>query len=73
MPIKHAKAGKTVMLKEISWGQSLKNKLKNMGLKPGVRFNIVSSTQDGPVIINLKGTTLALGYGIQSKIMVEEI
>jgi len=68
-----AKPGNKVVLKEITWGQKLRKKLQDMGLTPGVRFDIVSATSNGPVIIDIRGTRLALGHGILSKIMVEEI
>tara|TARA_Y100000588_G_C14041124_1_gene832874 strand:- start:584 stop:805 length:222 start_codon:yes stop_codon:yes gene_type:complete len=73
MPLKMAKPGKKVVLKEITWGQKLRKKLQDMGLTPGVRFDIVSATSGGPVIIDIRGTRLALGHGILSKIIVEEV
>jgi len=73
MSLMMAKPGNKVVLKEITWGQKLRKKLQDMGLTPGVRFDIVSATSNGPVIIDIRGTRLALGHGILSKIMVEEI
>ena len=62
-----------VKLKEIAWGTKLKKKLNDMGLTPGVVFNIVSATGHGPIVIDLRGTRLALGRGVVSKIIIEEI
>lgn len=73
MSLVMAKPGNKVVLKEIAWGQKLRKKLQDMGLTPGVRFDVVSATSGGPVIIDIRGTRLALGHGILSKIMVEEI
>jgi len=73
MPLIMVKPGKKVVLREIAWGQKLRKKLQDMGLTPGVRFDIISTTSNGPVIIDIRGTRLALGHGILSKIMVEEL
>ncbi len=42
-----------------------------MGLTPGVRFSIISKTNSGPIIIEIRGARLALGRGIAEKIDVE--
>lgn len=73
MPLIMAKPGNKVVLKEITWGQKLRKKLQDMGLTPGVRFDVISATSNGPVIIEVRGTRLALGYGMLSKIIVEQI
>lgn len=73
MPLHMARPGKQVILREIGWGQKLRKKLQDMGLTPGVRFDIVSAASRGPVIIDIRGTRLALGHGILSKIIVEEM
>ncbi len=73
MSLMMVRSGKKVVLKEITWGQKLRKKLQDMGLTPGVRFDIVSASSNGPVIIDIRGTRLALGRGILSKILVEEV
>lgn len=73
MSLLMVKHNKKVKLKEIAWGAKLKKKLNDMGLTPGVEFQVVSSTSYGPMVINLRGTRLALGKGIVSKIFIEEV
>jgi len=64
---------KKIKLTEITWGTKLKKKLQDMGLTPGVEFSIVSQTGHGPVVLDVRGTRLALGRGIVSKIFVENV
>lgn len=75
MPLFMAKTGKEVVLKEINWGIKMKKKLQDMGLTPGVKLSVVSGSgrNPGPIIIDVRGTRLALGKGLVSNILVEEI
>ncbi len=73
MPLKSIESGKLVVLKDINWGMKLRKKLEDMGLTPGVRFKVVSGEDFGPCIIEVRGTRLALGRNIVSKIQVDEI
>jgi len=43
-----------------------------MGLSPGVPLRIVYSQMPGPVIVELRGSRLALGRGMTQRIMVKE-
>lgn len=73
MPLFMSETGTKVILKEINWGVKLKKKLQDMGLTPGVEMSIVSGSRrgSGAVIVDVRGTRLALGNGVVSKIMVE--
>lgn len=73
MPLFMSETGTKVILKEITWGVKLKKKLQDMGLTPGVEMSIVSGSRrgSGAVIVDVRGTRLALGNGVVSKIMVE--
>ena len=73
MPLFMSETGTKVILKEINWGVKLKKKLQDMGLTPGVTMSIVSGSKrgSGAVIVDVRGTRLALGNGVVSKIIVE--
>lgn len=43
-----------------------------MGLSPGVNLRIIQSQMPGPVIIDLRGSRLALGRGMAQRIIVKE-
>jgi len=62
--------GIKVVLNNIAYGASLKRKLQDMGLTPGVEFTVISKTSHGPLIIELRGARVALGRGIAEKIDV---
>lgn len=71
MALEKALTGKRVVLKQIVSGSKLKTRLFEMGLVPGAHFDIITSSGSGPMIIEIRGTRLALGKGILSKIEVE--
>lgn len=71
MPLNMVSKGSEVVLKNIFWGEKLKRKLQDMGLTPGVRLKVVSDSGKGPVVIDVRGTRLALGRGILNKIYVD--
>ena len=73
MPLQLINPGKEVILSDIMWGERLKRKLQDMGLTPGVKFKVICGNKRGPFIIDIRGTRLALGRGIVSKIQVEEL
>ncbi len=62
-----------VTLEELCNNRRLKQKLRDMGLTKGVEFKVVNNSNDGPVVVNLRGSKLALGHGMSKKIMVREI
>jgi Fe2+ transport system protein FeoA len=70
MSLKEAKKGQCVILENIEYGHKIKRKLQDMGLTPGVRFCVVSSAGFGPMIIDVRGSRVALGRGILEKITV---
>ncbi len=71
MALEKALSGKRVVLKTIDSGLRLKGRLFEMGLIPGAHFEVITASNSGPMIIEIKGTRLALGNGILSKIHVE--
>jgi Fe2+ transport system protein FeoA len=70
MPLSEAKKGQCVVLENIDWGTKVRKKLQDMGLTPGVTFCVVTAGSFGPMIIDLRGSRVALGRGILNKITV---
>lgn len=59
---------------DIQGGQGIRQRLGQMGIHPGdiitiLRFGVLR----GPILIEVHGSQVALGRGIASRIMVEEI
>ena len=70
MPLSMASAGESVKVVAVRAGWGLQRRLAEMGLTPGVQVRIISSQRPGPVVIDLRGSRLALGHGVAHKIMV---
>ena len=71
MSLTHVSKGSKVVLSSISNGHGLRKRLQDMGLTPGVEFRIITKSQGGPVIVEVRGARLALGRGIAERIDVE--
>lgn len=73
MPLCMAGTGEAVRVVGIWARGGLARKLADMGLVPGAEIRLVNRQGAGPVLIDLKGSRLALGRGMAMKIMVEEV
>jgi ferrous iron transport protein A len=70
MPLSMASSGETVEVVAVRAGWGLQRRLADLGLTPGIRVRVVSSGKPGPVVLDVRGSRLALGYGVAHKIMV---
>ena len=73
MPLCMAGTCGAVRVVRVRAGGGLQRKLADMGLTPGVVIKLVNCQGAGPVLIDLKGSRLALGHGMAMKILVEEV
>lgn len=73
MPLSKISTGKSVVIDSIDFDHKLRRKLQDMGLTPGVKLNVVSKSLLGPLVIDVRGTRVALGKGIVSNIQVSEV
>ncbi len=64
--------GSRVRIVSVMGGHGLVNRLMQMGLIPGSIVEVVSSNL-GPVVVRVRGITIALGRGMARKILVERI
>ncbi len=71
MPLLQMQTGQNAILKDISWGMKIKRKLYDMGMTPGTPVSMINSSGRGPIILDVRGSRLALGRGISEKIQVE--
>jgi ferrous iron transport protein A len=68
------KANQKAKVVEILGGVGLKQRLLSLGIYPGRELTKVSNfALRGPVTVKVGRTTLALGYGMAQKILVEII
>ena len=66
-------AGAAVIVDKIDGGGAFKEKLLSMGILPGKVIEVLSARKNGPVVIKVSDTRLALGHGMAHKIHVKLI
>ena len=59
-----------VVVRTIRGGRMATRRLHEMGFLPGEIIRIIRSIGYGPIIVNVKGSNLALGHRLAMKIMV---
>jgi Fe2+ transport system protein FeoA len=72
MPLSMAPPGEVVQVVAVRAGWGLQRRLAEMGLNPGVKVRVLNSQRPGPVVIDVRGSRLALGQGVAHKIMVTQ-
>jgi Fe2+ transport system protein FeoA len=72
MPLTCAPTGETVTVKRIRGGCGGSERLKDLGIIPGCRLQVVNSGQ-GPLILRVRESRMALGRGLADRIMVGKI
>jgi ferrous iron transport protein A len=71
LPLTLAKTGNKILVARISGNQDIKKHLEDLGFVVGTQAEVVSAAGDGNVIVNLKGSRLAITKEMSSKIMVD--
>ena len=73
MPLTMASPGRWLTVSNVRAGWGLQRRLAEMGLNPGVSIRVIDGhSWRGPMILDLRGSRLALGHGVAQKIMVKE-
>jgi len=54
-------------------GRTLKKRLLDLGLIPNCKFKVIVMQDRGPVLLEIKGTRIAIGRGMAEKIEVREV
>ncbi|HKI48056.1 MAG TPA: transcriptional repressor [Desulfobacteria bacterium] len=73
MPLAMAKAGETVLVRDVAGCKHKQSRLASMGLRSGDRVEIINNMGGGRVILGLENTRLAIGRGMANRIMVSPI
>ena len=69
-PLSNVSSGNDVQIINIDAGWGLQRRLADMGLIPGLRVKVIGNHKPGSVVLDVRGSRLALGRGISNKIMV---
>ncbi len=72
IPLSIMRPGQRGRIVTLNVGRGKARRLMEMGLLPGETVDILSNSA-GPVIIRVRGVTLALGRNVASRIWVEVI
>lgn len=62
--------GDEVVIVSFRGGSRFVQKLAAMGFVPGAKVKVVKSQNMGPLIVSIKGSRMAIGRGIATKIEV---
>lgn len=71
LPLTLAKTGSSILVAKISGTPDMKKHLEDLGFVVGTQAEIVSAAGDGNVIVNLKGSRLAITQEMARKIMID--
>lgn len=73
MPLLFGKSGEEFEVTTIQGGRGFLKKLMEMGIYPGIKVRIILNVGNGPIIIGLHDTRIALGKGMAAKIIVRKL
>jgi len=74
MVLTEVDAGKMVRVLQFGGGRNLEGKLRQLGLYTGGHLQVIRKAPfHGPLLLELEGREIALGYGIAQKIFVEGV
>ena len=71
MPLAYLPEGKSGVVVDIYASKKLATKLRDMGLVRGTKVKVLKSSKPGPILIEVKGSKLAVGRGISMKVIVK--
>ena len=73
LPLPTVPPGRWARVCAIAGGRGAASRLAHLGLMPGHALRMVRPSRFGPVLVDVKGSRLALGQGLARKISVRQI
>ncbi len=70
LPLALLAPGRLAHIVTAQGGRGLTQRLAAMGIGPGVRVTLKRGGPRGPVIVEVKGTQIALGHGMARRVLV---
>jgi len=71
MPLAMLPENEEARVVEVRGGRGLVRRLSELGFTPGTRVKVLFSNSPGPVLIDVRGSRIALGKGLLMRIIVE--
>jgi ferrous iron transport protein A len=74
VPLTCLNEGSKAIVTHTSGGFNVVRRLSEMGMTPGCELQLLRKCSfHGPIEVQVRGVSLALGYGLASKIFVQEL
>ncbi len=70
-PLAMAPEGVTLRIGRIRAGRGAMRRLAELGLAPNSYIKVIKSSGSGPILLEVKGSRIAVGRGISMKLFVE--
>ncbi|PLJ78658.1 MAG: hypothetical protein B7L53_00140 [Thermofilum sp. NZ13] len=70
IPLTLAPEGSEVRVIDIRAGRGLVARLLELGITPGSTLRVLKTFGSGPILLDVKGSRIALGRGVAMKILV---
>lgn len=72
IPLTDMETGETGTVAEILGGREVHNRLRALGIRPGVKITkVTAASAHGPVVVKVGGTQASFGFGVSYKIVME--
>ena len=71
MPLALLSENEEAKVVEVRGGRGLVRRLSELGFTPGAKVKILFSNSPGPVVIDVRGSRIALGRGLLMRIIVD--
>ena len=70
IPLNTLTPGEIGVVRELAGGRGFMSRLATLGFTPGAKLTMVQNFGHGPLIVNIRGTRIALGRGEAAKVVV---
>ncbi len=70
IPLASAPEGSRVVVVSVTGGVGVRRRLLEMGFAPGSEVEVIANKR-GPVVVRVRGVTIALGRGVAAKVLVK--
>lgn len=70
LPLGLCQNGQEVTIQMVLGGRKLHNRINELGLTPGTIIRIIQASRRGPVVIQLRGSIIALGQRMAHHLLV---
>jgi Fe2+ transport system protein FeoA len=71
MSLLDVRPGCRVVIRSLAGGRAMVGRLCGMGLCPGTEAFVVTGRRGGPVIVDVRGSRVAIGCGMAGRIVVD--